>query len=84
MPNDEQILDYIRTNPGNERGIFAAVLGYRQIRTDSTLYALCEASRSRSRLQWRVKDIVQSTQRPSARDCTDTQLAKHAATISNV
>ncbi len=78
MPNDEQILDYIRTNPGQRARDIAAVLGIDKSELNSTLYGSLRGKVAQDRAyKWRVKDTGQSAQRPSAAPTApDTQLAK--------
>src|SRR5580698_4706481 len=78
MPNDEQILDYIRTHPGQRARDITAILGIDKSVLNSALYGSLRGKVVQDRAyKWRVKDTVQPTQRPSAlRTAPDTQLAK--------
>jgi very-short-patch-repair endonuclease len=78
MPNDEQILDYIRTNPGQRARDIAAILGIDKSVLNSTLYGSLRSKVVQDHAyKWRVKDTVQSAQRPLAlQTAPDTQLAK--------
>ena len=78
MPNDEQILDYIRANPGRRARDIAAVLGIDKSELNSILYGSLRGKVVQDRsYNWRIKEISQSVQRPSATQTTpDTQLAK--------
>ncbi len=78
MPNDEQILDYIRTNPGQRTRDIAAILGIDKSALNSTLYGSLRGRVVQDRAyKWWVKETVQSAQHPSALQTEpDTQLAK--------
>jgi hypothetical protein len=78
MANDEQILDYIRTNPGQRARDIAAILGIDKSVLNSALYGSLRGKVVQDRAyKWRVKETVQPAQSPSAlRTAPDTQLAK--------